>query len=59
MEKFKLGHFLHLKTLDYLWPTCLGSILFAVPIAVISYWLVERSLERYEQKHDRHLTPPA
>lgn len=50
---------LNLKTLEYLWPTFVGSIIFALPMALLSYWAVERSLERYEHTHHRHLTPPA
>jgi len=59
MLKFHWGDLLHWKTLHYLWPTFLGSILIALPLALISYWAVERSLERYEHTHSRHLTPPA
>jgi hypothetical protein len=36
----------------------LGSCCIGLPMAVISYWVVERMLERYETKHHRHLTPP-
>jgi uncharacterized protein (DUF2062 family) len=58
VEKFKWGYWLHLKTLRLLWPTFIGSIVIGIPIALFSYWIVERSLERYEQAHRRHLTPP-
>jgi len=37
----------HWKTLEILWPTFVGSLLFAVPCSLISYWIVERSLERF------------
>ncbi len=59
MVDFRLGHWLHFKTLEILGPMCLGSLAIALPIALISYWIVERSLERYEHTHHRHLTPPA
>jgi hypothetical protein len=47
----------HLNTLEILWPTFVGSLLFAVPFGLISYWIVEKSLERYERKHSKHLGP--
>ena len=59
MGKIHWGDWFHWKTLQFLWPTCLGSILIALPLALLSYWAVERSLERYERTHDKHLTPPA
>jgi peptidoglycan/LPS O-acetylase OafA/YrhL len=40
--------------LEVLWPTFVGSLLFAVPCALISYWIVERSLEKYARlRHGR------
>ncbi len=57
------GDLLHLKNwfnadlLKILWPTFLGSLLFAVPSALISYWIVDRSLHRYHLKH-RAAEPP-
>jgi peptidoglycan/LPS O-acetylase OafA/YrhL len=49
----------HWRTLEILWPTFVGSLLFAVPFSLISYWIVERSLERYQRKHGGRLRPPA
>ncbi len=57
--KLHWGEWFHLKTLEVIWPTFVGSLLFGIPAALISYWVVERSLERYEHTHHRHLTPPA
>ncbi len=57
--KFRWENLTHLKTLELLWPTCVGSLLFGIPLALVSYWVVERSLERYERKRHKHLTPPA
>ena len=49
---------LHWKTLGVLGPMMLGSCLIGLPVALISYWIVERLLERYETTHHRHLVPP-
>ncbi|MEO7934352.1 MAG: DUF2062 domain-containing protein [Chthoniobacterales bacterium] len=42
----------HLKTLQVLWPMFLGSLAFAIPISLVSYWIVEKSLERYQHQHN-------
>jgi len=52
-----IKYWLHLSTLEILWPTFVGSLLFAVPVALISYWIVEQALERYERMRRR--TSPA
>lgn len=39
-----------LKTLEILWPMFVGSLFFALPCALISYWIVERSLERIPKR---------
>jgi len=46
------------KTLEILKPLMLGSCIIGLPVALVSYYVVERLLERYESKHHRHLTPP-
>jgi uncharacterized protein (DUF2062 family) len=46
-------YWLHWTTLDLLWPTLVGSLFFAVPFALISYFIVEQSLERYEHRRAR------
>jgi len=46
------------KTLGILGPMMLGSCMIGLPVALISYFVVERLLERYETTHQRHLTPP-
>jgi hypothetical protein len=46
------------KTLEIVGPMMLGSCFFGVPLALVSYWIVERLLERYEHTHHRHLIPP-
>lgn len=59
VKKMAIHELLHFRTLEVLWPTFVGSLLFGIPAALISYWVVERSLERYEHTHHKHLTPPA
>ena len=62
--KLSTGH-LHMaellqwKTLEILGPMMLGSCVIGIPMALVSYWAVERMLERYETRHHVHLTPPA
>ena len=48
----------HWKTLGILGPMMMGSCFIGLPVALISYWVVERLLERYETSHQRHLTAP-
>ncbi len=57
-KKLHLAALLQWKTLEALWPTLLGSCVIGIPVALACYWIVERSLERYEHSHHRHLTPP-
>ena len=45
--------------LKILWPTFLGSLVFALPSALISYWIVDRSLRRYHRKHPNASAPQA
>jgi uncharacterized protein (DUF2062 family) len=59
VKGFRLENWMHLKTLQFLWPTFVGSIVFALPLAALSYWIVLRSLARYETTHHRHLQPPS
>ena len=40
-----LAHWLHLSTLEIIWPTFVGSLLFAFPSAFIFYWIVKGILE--------------
>ena len=50
MKEAHLNYWLHLKRLEILWPMFIGSLLFAVPFALISYWIVEQFLERYKRR---------
>jgi len=50
MKEAHLNYWLHLKRLEILWPMFVGSLLFAVPFALISYWIVEQLLERYKRR---------
>jgi uncharacterized protein (DUF2062 family) len=50
MQAAHLNYWLHLKRLEILWPMFVGSLLFAVPFALISYWIVEQLLERYKRR---------
>lgn len=59
LSKLHLTQLFHWKTLELLWPTLLGSCVIGLPIALACYWIVERSLERYEKKRHRQLTPPS
>jgi len=56
-EDEHLKYWLHLRTLEILWPIFVGSLLLAVPSALISYWIVEQSLKRYERARRRQTTP--
>lgn len=56
--KLKLAELFHWKTLELIWPTFLGSCVIGLPCALITYYVVEWALERYETSHHRHLTPP-
>jgi len=59
VEDAHMKYWLHFNTLEILWPTFVGSLLFAVPFALITYWIVEQALERYQHIRQRRLTPPA
>ena len=50
MKEAHLNYWLHLKRLEILLPMFVGSLLFAVPFALISYWIVEQFLERYKSR---------
>ena len=54
-----MHHLMTWRTLELLWPTFVGSLCFGLPSALISYWVVESLLERYQRKHHLLLTPPA
>jgi peptidoglycan/LPS O-acetylase OafA/YrhL len=36
----------------------MGSLVFAVPSALVSYWIVEQSLRQRDHKSRGQLTPP-
>jgi uncharacterized protein (DUF2062 family) len=59
MADAHLRFWLHWSTLEILWPSLVGSLLFGVPSALISYLIVERLLQRYEGGHRDQFTPPA
>ena len=59
LKEAHLRYWLHFNKLELIWPTFVGSLLFAVPTALISYWIVEVSLERYQRMRDRHHASPA
>jgi uncharacterized protein (DUF2062 family) len=42
-----LKYWFHWTTLEILWPTFLGSLLFSGPLALISYLMAKKSLNRY------------
>lgn len=61
-EKFHVADahlraWLHFSTLKIVWPMFVGSLVFAIPAALICYWIVREPLERYERTHP-HLSRP-
>jgi hypothetical protein len=58
LESLRFKTWLHWDTLKMLWPTFLGSLVFAVPAALLSYWIVYGSLHRYHRKHPKISEPP-
>ena len=48
-----MAHWLHLSTLQILWPTFLGSLLFATPAALLFYWITKLLLVRHQLKRQR------
>ena len=58
MEEAHIKYWLHFSKLEVLWPTFVGSLLFAVPSALVSYWIVEQSLERYRRVRYRRRPSP-
>lgn len=44
VEDAHVAYWLHWNTLESIWPTFIGSLLFAAPSAFITYVIVERSL---------------
>lgn len=54
-----IKYWLHFRTLGLLWPTFVGSLLFSIPFALASYWIVEKALKRYKRRRHSHLTTPA
>ena len=47
---FHIKYWLHWNTFRILWPTLLGSLAFAVPSAIISFFIVELSLRQYQKR---------
>jgi len=47
---FHLDYWLHWDRLEILWPTFVGSLVFGVPSALISYGVVELLLRRHFRK---------
>ena len=47
-----IRYWLRWSTLEILWPTLVGSQVFAVPAALLSFWVVERLLRRHFEKRD-------
>jgi uncharacterized protein (DUF2062 family) len=59
VSTIRMAQLFRWKTLEVLWPTFVGSLVLAIPVALITDWLMKWMLERYEKSHHRHLTPPA
>jgi len=57
-EEFHLEYWLHWNRLEILWPTFMGSFVFAVPSALVSYWIVNQSLRKRVHKSRGEPTPP-
>jgi uncharacterized protein (DUF2062 family) len=58
IEDARLSYWFHFRTLDILWPMFVGSLVFAIPSALISYWIVKQSLAQFERKRHAALKPP-
>ncbi|MEA3186401.1 MAG: uncharacterized protein QOD99_231 [Chthoniobacter sp.] len=55
-KHLRLEEIMHWKTLNLLWPTLLGSIVMALPIALLCYVVALEVLKRYPGRH--HQPPP-
>ncbi len=58
-EGLHIRNWFHLKTLTILWPTFMGSLVFAIPMSVITYWVVRISLERGAKSMEQGSLTPA
>ena len=58
ISHFQFTHMLNSRTVWILWETFVGSLVIGIPIALASYFVFLKILQRYETKHHRHLTPP-
>jgi uncharacterized protein (DUF2062 family) len=53
-EEFHLDAFMHWRALRILWPTLVGSLVLAVPIAIVTYFVALRIVERAQARHAAH-----
>jgi len=49
MKQLHLENWVHWKTLHVLWPTLLGSIIMAVPMGIVCYFVTLKVVTRYQE----------
>lgn len=54
-DKFILNNWLHWKTLHIVWPLLIGSMVMAVPLAVILYFVSLKIVTRHQAKRDKEI----
>lgn len=50
LGRLQMHEWVHFKTLKVLWPTLLGALILALPVAIICYFVTLRIVARYQQK---------
>jgi uncharacterized protein (DUF2062 family) len=53
LRSFHLTDYLHLGTLKTVWPTFVGSLIMAIPLAVICYLVALKVVTRYQERHPK------
>jgi len=51
-EEFHIDAFLHWRTLKILWPTLVGSLVLAIPLGFITYFIALRVIEQAHVRRD-------
>ncbi|MGC3990292.1 MAG: DUF2062 domain-containing protein [Chthoniobacteraceae bacterium] len=51
-EEFHIDAFLHWRTLKILWPTLIGSLVLAVPLGFITYFIALRIIQQAHARRD-------
>jgi uncharacterized protein (DUF2062 family) len=58
MGDVHIEYWLHWSRLEIIWPTFVGSLVFAVPSALASFWIIDQLLRRREHEGRGQFTPP-